>query len=214
MELGRISDVTAALLPQSGPTPQWRQVTIVSVEAGGTCTINLAGTAVSGVPYDRPPMPGGSAWALVQGGQISVTSLFQVGAAHCAVALGGSNQSIPDGTGGAAYTVTSFTAEADPWSIASNGVITIPADGWWHIEGWLNWPSSSTGARWVFLAGSVNIYNVVSAIASSQLASWVSTGVWFTKGDTVYLRARQNTGGPVSLTSARLTATWIGHHYS
>ena len=76
----------AESLDTPGNPLRQRQVTGVSVEDDQTCTIDAAGTQISGVKYTVPPRPGGSCWVTTDGSDLMVTHTLVGQSVHPAAA--------------------------------------------------------------------------------------------------------------------------------
>lgn len=204
-------DLVQALQPQ-GDRLQWRQATVVSIEAGDTCTVTLAGTTISGVRYMTPPRPGGSVWCMVQGGNVQVVGGFANQTDHPTFIGTGSATSLVSGV----WTTLLWTYQQDTWGMDSVGEVALPADGVWHVSfSGQSATVSTTGTRFAAVqsdrSGSwaVEVQDNVPGAAFQQSISLV----WahrLVKGTKIRVAAYQNSAASQGLANATLCITWLG----
>lgn len=191
---------------------QLRQAAVVSVEAGGTCTVSLAGTTVPGVVYWQPPCPGAACWVSWQGGgpmvvgaAASATVPSFAGIQNGTVSLANSTwTAIPNGAG--------WATEKDPWGMVdAAGTFTAPCDGMWQINASASFASNSTGLRGVRLlsGGSTTLaWTQVAPIAGTQTAIACAGLVWLAKGEQVVAQINQTSGAALSTGHMQFSVAW------
>lgn len=191
---------------------QLRQAAVISVEAGGTCTVSLAGTTVPGVVYWQPPCPGAACWVLWQGGGPMVVGASTAvpmfsGIANPATALANATwTAIPNGGGWA-------TADDDPWGMVSAaGTFTAPCDGMWQLNASAAFAANATGLRGLRLlqGGTTTLaWAQVAPINGTQTALSCATIRRLSKGNTVEAEMHQTSGAALNTGHMAFSAAWV-----
>jgi len=120
------------------------------------------------------------------------------------------NFSVPNN----AITAVEFTAEDDDNSsmiAVTASTITIQRTGWYNLEANVFWAGNATGERQLFLYKGASAIARARTVVSSPSANDFTQSIkrdrlFFTAGDTVSLRAHQNSGGALNI---RFEYTWF-----
>ncbi|MFA7265145.1 MAG: hypothetical protein WC054_02435 [Candidatus Nanopelagicales bacterium] len=201
---------------RSSDTPTIRMGLCVSVEAGETCTVTLAGTSaeLAGIRYmGAPPMPGKPVRVLRQGKLLFVLGgLSGLFPAPAAIRERTTNQSCAPGV-----TNLSFpTSIHDPWAMfTASDTITLPCDGVWHALASAQCAANASGYRELTVmvngAGPAANWSVrqqnLSATAVLMQAARTFTGV---KGAAVTVAFGQTAGGSLNVNPATFSLHWVG----
>ena len=194
---------------------QLRQAMVVSVEAGATCTITLAGATVAGVKYVTPPRPGTACWVTWQGGAPLVTgSVADTYSTPVAVGINNSTVSLANNTwtdmpNGAGW----GTWNNNAWGMLdAAGVFTAPCDGWWLFTASAQFASNATGFRGVRIVtggGTVVSWTQVQAITTGVgTAVACSGGVGLAKGSAMSSQIIQNSGAALNTGHMQFSVSW------
>lgn len=188
-----------------------RQVDIVSVDAGATCTIDAGGTTVAGVRWASPPQPGCSAWLATDGRDGWIIATLPGQSSGCGWwGQRAAAQSLTTGS----FTNVQYDSGSDPWNMVNSSfVATVPADGMWTMSGFLQHDTLTgtyRGGRILLNGATVLAQVTVAGNNGFPTRTTYAATTFLAKGDTIELEAWQNSGGNLDLTLARFGMTWVG----
>lgn len=192
---------------------QMRQATVISVEAGCTCTLDVAGTTVTGVRYISPPRPGTSCWVAWQGGApMVIGSIADTHSIPASAIQVNGTTSAANSTWAAIPNGGTLTWDNDAWSmIAADGTFTAPCDGMWQFNASASFVSNATGIRGLrILSGATTFaWAQVAPISGTQTAISCSAIAGLGKGATVVAQINQTSGAALNTGHLQFSVGWI-----
>lgn len=212
----------AAAISAAGPPPsaRFRQGTIQSVNADGTCTVTVgAGVATATnvrVASHTCPVPGAGCWLVTDGRDWIVWATIPPDGPAYASARKTTAQAIPTGSW-TAFDWTSRSASSNGITLGNDG-LTIVVPGLYQITASVDFVSNATGQRHcaLYINGAVSVQGTGGdAAAGSDISRlMVSTVVPLAVGDLVNVYAYQSSGANLNTSAAAsyniLRAAWIG----
>lgn len=191
---------------------QLRQAAVISVEAGGTCTVTLQGSTIAGVRYITPPRPGTACWLIWQGGAPLVIGGVADAYGPPAATIQSSNAlSVANNTWTAMPNNVAPTLNNDAWAmIAADGQWTAPCDGMYLLTASVQYPSNATGLRALrILSGAaVMAWSQVTPMSGAGTALSVATIAGFGKGATAVAQTIQTSGAALSTGHMQFSVAW------
>lgn len=192
---------------------QMRQATVISVEAGCTCTLDVAGTTVTGVRYISPPRPGTSCWITWQGGApIVVGSIADTYSIPSSMIQANGTTSLANNTWTAIPNGGTLTWQNDAWEMIDDttGTFTAPCDGMWQFTASASWVSNVTGVRGLrIMVGAATLaFAQVAPINGSQTAVSCGVTAGLAKGATAQAQMLQTSGAALNTAHQQFSASW------
>lgn len=211
MAFSRLVDALA----QDANQMQMRQATVISVEAGCTCTLDVAGTTMTGVRYMSPPRPGTSCWVSWQGGApMVIGQIADMYGPPASTAI--SNAAVSHPTSGVWVNMPSggpATWDSDAWAmIAADGTFTAPCDGMWQFNASVGFANNATGirgARIIVSSTTVISQTLVNTINGTQTVVSCSAMVGLGKGVNVVGQGFHTAGAALNMTHQQFSVGWI-----
>lgn len=207
------------------PRSRRRMGSVVSVQTGYTCTVNIAGltTSIENVRYFAhvAPRPGELVWIDTDGYDMIVTGVVagNGGAVPMCRVYRNSAQSIATST----ITSISFNTEVDdPWNMWASGtptVITAPLDGVYVCNATAIFAASNLGTYReanIEIDGTVRARQRPTVTYSNSQSTWLNVSMIATlvKGGTIGLSVAHDTGSALNAATVTqfpyLAVTYLG----